>query len=73
MNKSFCWETKIFKVRLNSMIQYIQGIKKIKKITNLGYYVIASYSKTILQSEKLLLPHLFASNNLIFNNKTTNE
>jgi hypothetical protein len=73
MNKSFCWETKIFKVRLNSMIQYIQGRKKIKKITNLGYYVIASYSKTILQSEKLLLPHLFASNNLIFNNKTTNE
>ena len=55
------------------MIQYIQGRKKIKKITNLGYYVIASYSKTILQSEKLLLPHLFASNNLIFNNKTTNE
>ena len=73
MNKSFCWATKIFKVWLNFMIQYIQGRKKIKKITNLGYYVIASYSKTILQSEKLLLPHLFASNNLIFNNKTTNE
>jgi hypothetical protein len=50
MNISFCWETKIFEVWLNSMIQYIQGmkqlhcicfkkIKKLHNITNIGCFV----------------------------------
>jgi hypothetical protein len=85
MNISFCWETKIFKVWLNSMIQYIQGmkqlhcicfkkIKKLHNITNIGCFVHSIFIRRLSYKVKTyFFQILFASNNLIFNNKTTNE